>query len=63
MKKLKKSRVKLQDSIEAYAGVCNCTVTCNCASCTPSIDLDSSGSYSITEANCLSIVYSHQYWA
>ena len=68
MKKLRKVNSTLQDSIEAYEGVCNCASLCYCTYCpcqeeytqvTPSTEVD----YSNLESNSLSISNSHYIWA
>ena len=43
MKKLRKVKTNLQDSVEAYAGSCTCEPNCHCyscnCSCNPAIEL------------------------
>ncbi len=68
MKKLKKVKTTLQDSIEAYEGVCNCVITCNvchcpCMKADQSVQDSNTTSYSALESSCLSISNSHWSWA
>ncbi len=68
MKKLKKVKTSLQDSIEAYEGVCNCMVNCNCVICSCSSSyLDFNTTFDATyvnrESTSLSIANSHHLWA
>ncbi len=68
MKKLKKVKTNLQDSIEAYDGVCNCAMTCpqifcDCMGNKVEASGKSSEEYAALESNCLSIVNSHYSWA
>ncbi len=62
MKKLKKVKTTLQDSIEAYAGICDCMSKCPC-NCDPSIETQADVSYATLESNSLSISLSHYNWA
>lgn len=66
MKKLRKAKTTLQDSIEAYEGVCDCLLKCNCACiCQNAIkvadvwDTDDARQ----ESSCLSIYLSHYSWS
>ncbi len=69
MKKLKKVKTNLQDSIEAYEGVCNCVINCSCTLCNcwgiyQDFNTTSSDpTYANTESKCLSISNSHWSWA
>ena len=67
MKKLRKVKTNLQDSIEAYEGICNCAIVCFCnCSCVGSVEAvteEDSMDYSDMEARCLSISNSHWSWA
>lgn len=69
MKKLRKVKTNLQDSIEAYEGICDCMIGCNCVICScQEIYLDameslSPPSYSNLESTSLSISLSHYKWA
>ncbi len=68
MKKLKKVKTSLQDSIEAYEGVCNCSIGCNCVICgcqSDSLELNITYDPTATnrESTSLSIANSHHLWA
>ncbi len=68
MKKLKKVKTSLQDSIEAYEGVCNCSIGCRCVICSCSgtsqeINTMHDPNYANTESTSLSIANSHWSWA
>ena len=69
MKKLKKVKMTLQDSIEAYAGVCNCSIKCYCSYCTSpdsgvvATPPENDANYSDTVFHSLSIVNTHWSWA
>ena len=68
MKKLRKVKTNLQDSIEAYEGVCNCMIGCNCVMCNCTgnyLDVNTTGdpTYANTESTSLSISNSHHLWA
>ena len=62
MKKLRKVKTTLKDSIEAYAGVCNCAIVCYCY-CTPEAGDKATLDYSSLESSSLSISLSHYNWA
>ena len=63
MKKLRKVKTNLQDSIEAYEGACTCFIGCNCVVCDPSTEQFSNVSNSTLESTSLSISLSHYNWA
>ena len=68
MKKLRKVKTNLQDSIEAYEGICNCvmdcgTCFCHCVGGPLESNDDSSSNYATLESKCLSISNSHWSWA
>ena len=68
MKKLRKVKTNLQDSIEAYDGACTCSMDCGNCFCHciggTQESTDRSGSYYTTlESKCLSISNSHWSWA
>ena len=62
MKKLRKVKTNLQDSIEAYDGACTCMIGCNCT-CDPSIETKETVYNSNLESTSLSISLSHHLWA
>ncbi len=68
MKKLRKVKTNLQDSIEAYEGACTCSIGCSCVVCgcpnnDLSIDVAYDPTYENTESTSLSISLSHYSWA
>ncbi len=63
MKKLRKVKTNLQDSIEAYDGACTCSIGCPCTVCDPSIQQITDVKTSNMESTSLSISLSHHLWA